>query len=373
MMSTVERPLRVLHLCPDTRYLTELFTLYRDALDRPPFESTVVFLRGAPDAALARHPGGRVRFLGLPRGALEGLRLRALWRLWRSCRGQRFDLVIAHRYKALTLALALRRLGVARQVFGVVHEIGQFKGRRRRTLERALGAPLTLIGVSDTVRSDLARRFPAFPPQRIVVLPNAVSAPPCVDRAQALAALDLDPRWFWFGSVGRLVRVKGYDVLLRAFAPLAREMPQVGLALIGSGREEQGLRALCGELGLQEQVSFCGWRPGARSLLAAIDVCVFPSRNEAFGLAIAEAMAAGRPVIASAVGGVADVVDDAAVLVPADDVAALTDALRRVHADANLRQSLGAALHARWQAQFSPQRFVQRLQSLAHAATAVPQ
>ncbi|MFP5465342.1 MAG: hypothetical protein ACLGHR_11305, partial [Gammaproteobacteria bacterium] len=85
--------LRVLHLCPDTRYLTELFALYREALDQPPFQSTVVFLRGKPDAALAQHMGERVQFLDLSRGALEGLRLPALWRLWRMYRDQRFDLV----------------------------------------------------------------------------------------------------------------------------------------------------------------------------------------------------------------------------------------------------------------------------------------
>lgn len=373
-MAPMARTVRVLHLYPNTGSLRELFALYMRALDEPPFESSAVFLCGTGDPDLNRQMGGRAVFLDLPRRSLDGLRLPALWRLWRWCGAQpRFDLVVAHRFKALTLALALHRLGVARQVFGVVHEIGQFEGHRRRTIGRAIRAPLTLIAVSDAVRSDLARRFPAVPPQRIVVLPNAVSDPPCIDRAQALVALDLAPQWFWFGSVGRLVRVKGYDVLLRAFAPLAREIPHVGLALIGSGQEEQDLRALCGELGLQERVSFCGWRPDARSVLAAFDVCVFPSRNEAFGLAIAEAMAAGRPVIASAVGGVAEVVDDAAVLVPADDVAALTDALRRVYEDAKLRQTMGAELHARWQAQFSPQRFVQRLQSFAHTATAVAQ
>ena len=74
MTAAPSPPLRVLHLCPDTRYLTQLFALYRDALDQPPFESTLVFLRGEPDAALAQRIGGRVQFLDLPRRALEGLR-----------------------------------------------------------------------------------------------------------------------------------------------------------------------------------------------------------------------------------------------------------------------------------------------------------
>ncbi len=361
-------PLRVLHLCPDTRYLTELFTLYRNALDQPPFQSTLVFLRGKPDAALAQHMGERVQFLDLPRRALEGLRLPALWRLWRSCRGQRFDLVVAHRFKALTLGLALCRLRVARHVLGVVHEIGQFDGRRRRVIERARTAPLTLLGVSEAARVDLVVRFPTFPAARIKALPNAVEDHPLLSRAQALAVLRLAPDRFWFGSIGRLVSIKGYDLLLRAFAPLAHEIPGLGLALVGTGREEAALRALSHDLGTEEQVAFCGWRADVRSLLSAFEVCVFPSRDEGFGLAIAEAMVAERPVIASAVGGVPELLGDEALLVPPNEPAALTAALRRLYDDPALRAAMGAALRARWQARFSPAQFATRLQGFAREA-----
>lgn len=369
MTGTAGAPVRVLHLCPDTRHLGELFSLYRQALDEPPFVSTVVFLRGRPEPQIRRALGDRAVFLGLSRGQLEGLRLPALWRLWRWSRTQpRFDVVIAHRFKALTLGLRLWRLGVARQVFGVVHELGQFAGHRRHLLRCAARAPLTLLGVSEAVRLDLLRRFPHFPPQRVRALPNAVCGRPCVERSQALALLQLAPQRFWYGSVGRLVGIKGYDLLLRAFVPLARELPDVGLALIGSGSEEGHLRALCADLGIGEQVVFCGWRDDARGLLGAFDVCVFPSREEGFGLAIAEAMAAGRPVIASQVGGVPEVVEQDALLVPPDDEHALTEALRRLHGDAGLRDSMGAALQARWQAKFSPGQFTQRLQGYVREA-----
>jgi glycosyltransferase involved in cell wall biosynthesis len=363
MTGTAGAPVRVLHLCPDTRHLGELFSLYRQALDEPPFVSTVVFLRGRPEPEISRALGDRAVFLGLSRGQLEGLRLPALWRLWRWSRTQpRFDVLIAHRFKALTLGLRLRRLGVARQVFGVVHELGQFAGHRRHVLCSPARTQLTLLGVSETVRLDLLRRFPHFPPERVRALPNAVCGRPCIERGQALALLRLSPQRFWYGSVGRLVGIKGYDLLLRAFALLAQELSDVGLALIGAGSEEGPLRALCDDLGIGEQVAFCGWRSDARSLLSAFDVCVFPSREEGFGLAIAEAMAAGRPLIASQVGGIPEVVEQDALLVPPDDAHALTQAMRRLHGDAALRDSMGAALHARWQARFAPDQFTQRLQ-----------
>jgi glycosyltransferase involved in cell wall biosynthesis len=363
---------RVLHLCPDTRYLIDLFHLYRQALDEPPFESELVFLRGRPDATMAQRIGGRLTCLDLPRRALRGMRLAALWRLWRWCqRRPRFDLVVAHRFKPLALALALQRLGEVSQVFGVVHEIGQFQGRRRRLIERAAAAPLTLIGVSEAVRADLLRRLPGFPPQRVKALPNAVADPPLLARDDARARLRLAPQRFWFGSVGRLVAVKGHDVLLRAFAPLAGELPQAGLALVGAGPEEDSLRRLAHELDIAEQVAFCGWHTDAPTLLAAFDVCVFLSRQEGFGLAIAEAMAAARPVIATAVGGVPEVLGDQALLVPPDDVDALARALRRLHDDAALREAMGGALRARWQANFSPEQFSRRLRQLAHEATGI--
>lgn len=359
---TAAPSVRVLHLCPDTRYQRELFSLYRSALDEPPFESTVVFLRGRPDSATAAF-GERAVFLDLSRRQLAGARLGALWRLWRWSRRQpRFDVAIAHRFKALTLAVALRRMGAAREVFGVVHEIGQFEGRRRHTIAAAARSPLTLVGVSEAVRLDLLRRFPRLSPRRVKALPNAVCEHPHVDRDTARASLGLSPHRFWYGSVGRLVAIKGYDVLIRAFATLARQYPDVGLALIGAGCEEDALSALCRQLGIGEQVVFCGWRDDARCLLGAFDVCVFPSREEGFGLAIAEAMAAGRPVIASQVGGVPEVVAQDALLVPPDDKHALAEALRRLHDDASLRDSMGAALQARWQAKFSPGQFAQRLQ-----------
>lgn len=367
-MSPAQSVRRVLHLCPDPHYLTELYELYRQALDRPPFESTLMFLRGAPEAGLQTQLGPRVHFLDLPRQALEGLRLPALWRLWRACAGQRFDLIVAHRYKAFTLALTLRRLGVARHVFGVVHEIGQFEGRRRGVIERAQAAPVTLLGVSEAVRADLAARFPRLPSSQLQSLPNAVSDHPLLDPAQARAVLRLAPERFWFGSVGRLVPVKGYDVLLRAFAPLARRYSDVGLALVGSGREEAALRELSLRLGIAEQVAFCGWRSDVRALLSAFEVCVFPSREEGFGLAIAEAMAAARPVIASATGGVPAVLGGQGLLVPPTDESALAAALQRLYESPEERRRLAGALHERWRSQLSPPRFVAHLQTLARGA-----
>jgi glycosyltransferase involved in cell wall biosynthesis len=135
-------------------------------------------------------------------------------------------------------------------------------------------------------------------------------------------------------SVGRLADKKGVDVLLRAMV----DVPEVRLEVIGDGPEREYLESLAGELRLAERVRFAGKQPreGVLDGLARADAVVIPSKIGAGGdkdgtpVVLCEAMAAGVPVVASALGGLAECVDDGetGVLVPPDDVGALTDALR---------------------------------------------
>jgi glycosyltransferase involved in cell wall biosynthesis len=143
------------------------------------------------------------------------------------------------------------------------------------------------------------------------------------------------------GSIGRLDRQKGYDVLLVALARL----PDARLVLVGDGPERNALERLAGELGVRPRVHFAGRRADARDQLSAFDVFVLPSRFEGFPLAILEAMLAGVPVVATSVGSVAEAVLDGVTgsLVAPDDPGALTDALGRLLADVSARARLGKA------------------------------
>ena len=143
-------------------------------------------------------------------------------------------------------------------------------------------------------------------------------------------------------------RKKGIDVLLRAMQQLG---PDSGLRvrLIGDGPLSQELRLLASSLGVSDQVHFLGTRGRAQVFeeLARCDLLVMPSRHasESFGLATLEAMACGKPVVASAIGGLSEVVEDGTtgVLVPPDDPEALALALRTLAADEALRRRLGDA------------------------------
>jgi glycosyltransferase involved in cell wall biosynthesis len=145
------------------------------------------------------------------------------------------------------------------------------------------------------------------------------------------------PRELVIGCVGRLDRVKGHDVAIRALAKL----PGARLVIIGSGSERQALRDLATEVDAADRVSLPGWSDRVPEALAGFDVFCHPSRYEGLGLALIEAMLAGLPCVASRVGGVPEVLGECGLLVPPEDPDALADALARLATDPALRARLG--------------------------------
>lgn len=149
-------------------------------------------------------------------------------------------------------------------------------------------------------------------------------------------------------TVAGLYRHKGVDVLLRAFAHVMRVLPAARLYVVGDGPEGERLRLLALRLGIADRVSFEGARPDAERYMAGADAFVLPSRVESSGLVIAEARAAGVPVIASAVGGIPEMLDggQAGRLVPPDDPEALGSAVLAVLTDPAEQGRLRAAAAA---------------------------
>jgi glycogen(starch) synthase len=149
-------------------------------------------------------------------------------------------------------------------------------------------------------------------------------------------------------AIGRHVPQKGFDVLLRAFARLATEPGfDHDLILAGDGPEHEALKRLAGSLATCDRVTFTGRvdHATAMKLFAGCSFFALPSRHEPFGIVNLEAMAAGKAVIATRVGGVPEIVSDRVngLLVPPEDVEALADATRRIAGDPALRELLGAA------------------------------
>ncbi len=158
----------------------------------------------------------------------------------------------------------------------------------------------------------------ARPARRITVIPPGVTPPEVVERTGASPGPTL-------GIVGRLSPEKGVDIGIRALEAL----PGWRLVVVGDGDERGALEALAAARGVGDRVRFEGWSATPWALNPGFDVLAVPSRAEAFGLVIVEAMFAGVPVVASAVGGIPEVIEDGVngILVPPDDPAALAAAV----------------------------------------------
>jgi glycosyltransferase involved in cell wall biosynthesis len=149
-----------------------------------------------------------------------------------------------------------------------------------------------------------------------------------------------------FVAVGRLVRGKGFEVLMESFARVTKDLPQAELTLAGEGPQRHRLEQLARRLGCAGHVRFAGNTPydRMREVYAAASIVVFPSLvPEGFGRVVVEAARVGRAVIASAVGGVPELVEpDCGVLVPPGDVAALAEAMLALARDPKRQERLAA-------------------------------
>lgn len=199
----------------------------------------------------------------------------------------------------------------------------------RRGPDRAVGRftyrrSARLVAVSSAIAAMLVSSYDVAPDRVRVVRPCVVPCPPVAgDRPRGVV-----------GFVGRLVPSKGLDVLVAALPPGAR------LVVVGDGPARALLSAAAGPA-----VTFLGWRDDARALLSSFSVLAVPSLTDGTPLVVSEALAAGVPVVGSAVGGIPDLVTSGVegLLVPPGSVPLLRAALSRVLSDPALAGSLGAA------------------------------
>lgn len=252
-----------------------------------------------------------------------------------------------------------------------VREFAEGRHWKYRSFSWLLRRAAAVIAPSTAIRDELLHA--GFSNERVVCFANAVDVNrfrPVTpfENAQAKGALGLAKETPVIGTVARLVQRKGIDVLLRAFALVRRGHP-VHLLIVGDGPLSEELRVLARELEIEGLVSWLGFQCDPVKWLRAMDVFILPSRLEGSPNAVLEAMAMALPIVATAIGGVVDLIEEGITgfLIPPDDHEAMAAALDRLLTNGPLRADLGHRARNRAVESFSLSGSISRLVDLYRA------
>jgi glycosyltransferase involved in cell wall biosynthesis/SAM-dependent methyltransferase len=358
-------------------------SLLSGRLDRDRYET--LLLTGALGAGEGSFEELAQRY-GASRRVVPGLRpelhplsdLRALVDMMRVIREFRPDVVHTHTAKAGTLGrlAAIITPGVRPVIVHTYHGhvLSGYFGRVLSAVFRCAEHVLAmksdrLIGVSDATVKDLVGLRVA-PASKFRTIPIGLDLERllAVERSEGdafRAEVGVEPDDVLAVFVGRLVPIKRVDVLIEAVGLASATEPRLRVAIVGDGELRGALERRASQLGLDETVRFLGFREDLSNILAGSDVAVLSSDNEGTPVALIEAAAAGRPAVATAAGGVADIVTDSTgILVAPGDVPAFADALLRLARDRSSRERIGVAAREHVRERFAAGRLVSDIESL---------
>lgn len=290
-------------------------------------------------------------FMGHKQGTLD---LAVLRRMRQQVRERSLQFMHAHNFVPNYYA-ATALLGLAGHcaLVGTAHDMGMRLGQRK--LRWMYKASLMRTARVAMVGRQVHDRFVGggiIDAKRAVTVLNGIPVARFRNsperRAAAREAVGLPPDALIIGAVGRLVALKNHRQLVHSMAELDAQFPQAHLVIIGAGPLEADLRELASHSPASARIHLLGQRSDVARLTAGFDIYAQPSLTEGLSIALLEAGAAALPVVASAVGGNVEIIDDGTtgLLVPVQDQAALTTALADLLADGTLRQRLGAAAQA---------------------------
>jgi glycosyltransferase involved in cell wall biosynthesis len=310
-----------------------------------------VFAIGAHSSASPRH---------VPHNVL------AIARLIRLLRRQRPDVVHTHEFFSGTLGRIAARAAAVPAIVLTLHNTDLWKRRPHIAVDRLLARRThRIVANSAAVRSFVLERE-RLDPQHVTVIHNGIDLGRFARVRDPLVArhrLGLGPRAAVVGTVGGLVEQKGHIWLLRAATKLREHVPRLRVVLVGGdGHPSECVKPqlldTVRRLGLQDTVLFLGKRTDIPEILPAFDVFVLPSEWEGFGLVLVEAMASGLPIVATAVGGVPEVIGSPEVgtLVPPKNASVLADAILSLLRDGKRRGEMGRLGRQRAVACFSAER-----------------
>ena len=289
-----------------------------------------------------------------------------VWKLFRLFLRERPDIIHTHTAKAGTVGRVAgflyrwltpgtligrpRACKFVHTYHGHVFHSYYGRGRTRMFLavERLLASLVTdrLIVVSAQQRAEIGNHFRVGRPGQFKVIPLGLDLGVFGDRASRRTRfreqLEIDEETILVGIVGRLTEIKNHQMFLKSVARL-KDQSTLRFVVIGDGALRQSLEEQARSLGLESRVIFAGSRKDPEYFYPALDIVALTSLNEGTPLTLIEAMANARPIVATSVGGVVDLLgDERGILVPSGNEEAFATALSKLAADRQLQKDLGA-------------------------------
>ena len=285
------------------------------------------------------------------------------------------DLVHTHKYKDTVLAASAATLCGIPYVVRTVHGLREpFEGLQAyrmnlyESIERMVHRYCVdaIIGVSSQIEATYKSDGPV---SRVLCIRNGIDLDRKSERAdrwRIREGLGVESKTCLIGTVGRLTPVKGIPYLLQAAGVLLRQGANVKVMIVGDGTIRADLEAQARGMGISENVVFLGHREDTDQLMEAMDIFALPSLSEGIPMALLEAMAASRPVVASRVGGIPEIITDGldGCLVGAMDVDGLAECCRRLIDSPALAEKMGALARRRVERDFSAMAMADRVSSL---------
>ncbi|GBR75425.1 glycosyl transferase group 1 [Candidatus Termititenax persephonae] len=299
--------------------------------------------------------------------------LKTIWRLYRIIKRAQPDIVHTHTAKAGAVGRLAAQLAGVKKIYHTFHGhvlhsyFGKFKTRIFILLEKILARLTTkIIAISERQRAELLS-FGIAPAEKITVIRLGFELnklTPCQNYWRT--KYRLPPDLLLVGIVGRLVPVKNHEYFLSIAQEVCRQTAAVRFILIGDGELRAKLEIAVREKGLQDRVFFAGFLTEPKEIYSDLDIVVLTSRNEGTPVTLIEAMACGKPVVSTEVGGVADIIDDGRTgcLAPQNQPVAFAEKILRLSADQTLRESLGQKAREKILALYDVQRLAADIYAL---------
>jgi len=300
----------------------------------------------------------------------------AFWKLFCLIRRERPDIVDTHQSKAGALGRLAALLAGTKVTIHTIHGhvfydfFGKLKSSLIVLVERLLARHSSLlVAVSENVRKEILA-FKVGTPEKVITVPLGLE----LDRFLSIdgpsgnlrGELGLSEGDILIGNVQRLVPTKGHRYLFKSIQLLKEIRPEVRFVIAGDGEMRGELEQLAENLGLKENIYFLGFRKDVDNVYADSDAIVFPSLTEGSPIAIIEALASARPVVATDVGGISELIDEGkcGFVVPAKDPRALTEALLKLIRDEGLRKSFGENARSKVYPHLSHTRLVKDMEKI---------